>query len=108
MPALEPGSESKQIGRLAFPSVEDGAASDVEGAWMKNVHLYVGQNQRLVGEVKKLGKPYGVLRRREVGMGVGSDEEAGKGNGGEELEIVDVVRWKIFFGSRPEFAASES
>lgn len=97
MPALESGFGSKQIGKLTFPNLEDGAASDSEGAWMKKVHLYVGQNQRLVGEVKKLGKPYGVLRRRDLGEG----EETG--NGGEELEIVDVVRWKIFFGARPEF-----
>lgn len=61
-------------------------------AWMKKVLLFVGQHQRLTGEVKKLAKPVGVLRRRE-----------GDGEGREEaLEIVDVVRYKILFAHRPE------
>lgn len=52
--------------------------------------MYVGQHQRLTGEVKKLPRALGVVRRRE-------------GAGGEdELEIVEVVRYKIVFSSRPE------
>lgn len=67
---------------------------------MKKVWLFVGRNQRLTGEVRKLGKPVGVVRRR-VG---GENEKEGRGEGGEEeLEIVEIVRWKLFFGARPEF-----
>lgn len=61
---------------------------------MKQVYFYVGERQRLAGEVKKLEKPVGVMRKRENGT---RDVEGG------ELEILDVVRWKLYFGSRPEF-----
>ena len=51
-------------------------------------YLYVGKHQRMQGVVQKLGKPYGVLRK--------SDGEE------EELEIVDVVKYKVLFKMRPE------
>lgn len=54
--------------------------------------MYVGQHQRLTGEVKKLPRALGVVRRREEAAG----EE------GDELEIVEIVRHKIVFSSRPE------
>lgn len=79
--------------------------------WMKRVYLYVGKGQRMTGECKKLGRPLGVVRRREVGGGDGGgntdvrmgdgEEEDGRGQE-EELEIVEVVRYKIVFSSRPE------
>lgn len=62
---------------------------------MKTVHLYVGLHQRLTGEVKKLAKPLAVIRRRAEDT---KTEEAG----GDELEIVDVVYYKMIFSSRPE------
>ena len=78
-------------------------------AWMKRVYLYVGQHQRLTGEVKKLAKPMAVIRRRDVRNGdTGSGDWEGEpgvrsgGGDGEELEIVDIVRWKVVFSSRPE------
>jgi chromosome transmission fidelity protein 8 len=82
------------IGKLVFPhySGEEG-----EGAWQKRVYLFVGPYQRLTGEIKKLPKPVAVIRRREVaGEGEGRKDEA------EELEIVEIVKWKIIFSSRPE------
>jgi chromosome transmission fidelity protein 8 len=66
--------------------------------------LYVGKGQRMTGECKKLGKPLGVARL----VGKGEDTEMGDVDGGEEagageaLEIVEVVRYKIVFSSRPE------
>ena len=63
---------------------------------MKTVLLYVGRHQRLTGEVKKLPKPVAVIRRREA-AGASTGAEAG-----DELEIVDVVYYKILFSSRPE------
>ncbi|KAI9690967.1 MAG: hypothetical protein M1822_008587 [Bathelium mastoideum] len=104
-------SSHTPIGRLVFPDyVPSDPSSD---AWMRRVYLYVGAHQRLTGEVKKLGTPLGVLKRRrqrdEAGgeeMEVEKDGQGGEeGEGGmerEELEIVDVVRWKVLFASRPE------
>lgn len=60
------------------------------------MHLYVGRHQRLTGEVKKLAKPLAVIRRRDM-AGASTGTEAS-----EELEIVDVVYYKILFSSRPE------
>lgn len=59
----------------------------------------------MTGECKKLPKPYGVMRKKEktdvedVAMG-GLEQEDGAKE--EELEIVEVVRYKIVFSSRPE------
>lgn len=65
------------------------------GVWTKTVYLYVGLHQRLTGEVKKLVKPLAVIRRRAEDT---RSEEAR----GDELEIVDVVYYKMIFSSRPE------
>lgn len=62
---------------------------------MKTVHLYVGLHQRLTGEVKKLAKPLAVIRRR-------AEDARTQGAGSDELEIVDVVYYKMIFSSRPE------
>ena len=98
---------------------------------MKRVYLYVGRHQRLTGEVKRLGKPLAVLRKRgtrgEGGGGGGEEEDekekeekeadegameggdegtTGEGRGSgmaeEALEVVEVVQFKILFTSRPE------
>lgn len=58
--------------------------------WMKRAYLYVGRYQRMTGEVKKLPRPIAVLQKRP-----GSVEA-------EELEIVEIVRYKVFFKNRPE------
>ena len=87
-------SKETPIGRLVFPDYEAG----MEGQqWMKRVYLYVGKHQRLTGEVKKLPKAMAVIRRRDGGARIegGEDENA-------ELEIVDLVKFKILFSSRPE------
>ncbi|KAK5660955.1 hypothetical protein OQA88_12330 [Cercophora sp. LCS_1] len=91
----DPGSVS--IGHLIFPDYDpDGDPNDTK--WMKKVFLFVGEYQRLQGEVKKLGMPVGVVRRRG-----GDRNGGGPGDGnGEELEVVEIVRWKIVFGGRPE------
>lgn len=68
---------------------------------MKRVYLYVGQHQRLTGEVKKLAKAIAVVRRK-VGLEGGMEGEDGEGKGKEELEVVEIVKHKIVFGSRPE------
>ncbi|KAL8397475.1 hypothetical protein RB594_004265 [Gaeumannomyces avenae] len=93
-----------RVGRLDFPEYVPGRSED-GGAWMKRVYLYVGLNQRLTGEVKKLPRPVAVIRRRRrEGDGEGGDDgEAGGGGGGDgELEVVEIVRYKLLFSQRPE------
>lgn len=67
---------------------------------MKKVYLYVGKHQRLTGEVKKLVKPLAVVRKID-GSGEDGNERSGSKKG-EELEIVDVVKFKVLFSGRPE------
>lgn len=72
----------------------------------------------MTGECKKLGKPVGIMRKRErrgsagiSGNGIGQEEDVEMGGVDgqgeqraveEELEIVEVVRYKIVFSARPE------
>lgn len=82
------------IGRLVFPHYrKDDPLTNT--TWMKTAHLYVGRYQRLTGEVKKLVKPLAVIRRR-ARMDIKEE------NGIEELEIAELVYYKIVFSSRPE------
>lgn len=86
-----------EIGRLDFPDYDP----DAEGsAWMKRAHLYIGQHQRLMGEVKKLPKAIAVVRRLEnqAGKEPGSEVE----ESGDSLEVVEIVKYKLMFSNRPE------
>ena len=85
-------NKSTPFGRLVFPDYDKNAESE-SISWMKRVHLYVGRHQRLTGEVKKLANPMAVIRRRTA-----TQTEVSK----EELEIADIVYYKIIFSSRPE------
>jgi chromosome transmission fidelity protein 8 len=80
---------STEVGRLVFPHYTEGISDPKGGAWMKKVYFYIGRHQRMTGEIKKLGKPLAVLRKAE-----GKEEGA--------VEVVEIVRYKILFGSRPE------
>lgn len=86
------------IGRVDFPDYRpDSITFDASStAWMRRAYLYVGPHQRLTGEVKKLPRAIAVVRRRGGGA---EGEEAGVG---EDLEVVEIVRYKIVFSSRPE------
>lgn len=55
----------------------------------------------MTGECKKLGKPLAIVRKR-VNENVGAEDVEMGGVQGEELEIVEVVKYKIVFSSRPE------
>ena len=96
-------SQETPIGRLIFPEYD--AAKPEDTKWMKQVYLYVGQHQRLTGEVKKLPKAIAVIRKKKVG-GVREREEGGmegvEGEKADELEIVEIVKHKILFSTRPE------
>ena len=102
--AAEPGGAPLPIGRLAFPDYHPDGLDPESTRWMKRVYLYVGQHQRLAGEVKKLPKPIAVVRRRGSGGASGGDSGAGDDTDApaEELEVVDIVRYKLVFSQRPE------
>lgn len=76
------------VGKLMFPDYSPQTPDDTK--WMKRAYLYVGRYQRMTGEVKKLPRPIAVLQKR------GSAAEA------EELEVMEIVRYKVFFKNRPE------
>lgn len=76
------------IGKLMFPDYSPHNPDDTK--WMNRAYLYVGRYQRMTGEVKKLPRPIAVLQKRV------SATEA------EELEVVEIVRYKVFFKNRPE------
>ncbi|KAL1897895.1 hypothetical protein Sste5346_003747 [Sporothrix stenoceras] len=80
------------IGRLDFPDYDPAAGAD-STAWMRRVHLYVGPHQRLTGEVKKLPRPLAVVRRRQ------SED---KNTSETDLEVVEVIHYKLLFSQRPE------
>lgn len=81
-----------EVGRLEFPDYDPNAEGS---AWMKTAQLYIGEHQRLTGEVKKLPKALAVVRRREAGEG-------------EDLEVVEIVKYKIMFSNRPEPVGTEN
>lgn len=74
------------IGKLMFPDYSTLNPDDTK--WMKRAYLYVGRYQRMTGEVKKLPLPIAVLQKHP--------------SESEELEVVEIVRYKILFKNRPE------
>ncbi|EUC50505.1 hypothetical protein COCMIDRAFT_81967 [Bipolaris oryzae ATCC 44560] len=107
-PAPTSSQPSTQIGKLVFPHYNPDINDPSDTKWMKRVYMYIGKGQRMTGECKKLPNPIAVLRKRvrEGGEDVdmGGTEAEGEGNGGkeEELEIVEVVRYRVVFSARPE------
>ena len=94
------GEEGREtpIGRLVFDGYRAEGESD-EG-WMKRVYLYVGKHQRMSGEVKKLPKAIAILRKRR---GEEDRMELDEGQGStQDLEVVEIVKYKILFSTRPE------
>ena len=95
--------EPFEFGKLRFPDYVEGAEGS---AWMQRVHLYVGKHQRLTGEVKKLPKPLAVVKKREKRILEGSGgpyEEYG-----ENLQVVEIVKYKLMFSNRPEPVGTEN
>lgn len=82
------------LGRLEFPLYD--AQEKNDGKWMKKVYLYIGKHQRLTGEVKKLAKPLGIIQKADNG----SLDSAKDMN--SDLELVEVVKYKLLFSGRPE------
>jgi chromosome transmission fidelity protein 8 len=65
--------------------------------------LYIGKHQRLTGEVKKLAKPLAVIRRRQVSNGA----EDALTSEDDQLEIAEIVYYKLLFAHRPEPVGSD-
>jgi chromosome transmission fidelity protein 8 len=81
------------VGRIDFPDYHPETQLEGSTSWMKRVYMYVGQHQRLSGEVKKLPKALAIIRKR---VGEGTDGH------GEMLEVVEIVKYKLVFSQRPE------
>jgi len=104
----QPGVKSQEtpIGRLIFPDYDE-QDKDSKG-WMKRVYMYVGKHQRLTGEVKKLPKAVAIIRKRIGGLPAPSSNEDVEMDGDEaeekfeDLEVVEIVKYKILFSTRPE------
>lgn len=86
-----PPGAAAPVGKLVFPDYKPDQATD-DTSWHKRVYLYVGRYQRLTGEIKTLAKPLAVIRRRAESVAADS----------EDLEIAEIVYYKLLFASRPE------
>ena len=71
-------------------------ASNPSPDLQKRVYLYVGKHQRLTGEVKKLANPVAVIQRRNSSNDHGTEDHR------DELEIAEIVYYKLLFAHRPE------
>jgi chromosome transmission fidelity protein 8 len=97
----EAGATSEtEIGKFMFPDYKPDLYGKEDTKWMKRVYLYVGKYQRLTGEVKKLPKPLAVIQRRQQDSS--ASHQQGHGDGEDELEVVEIITYKILFPSRPE------
>lgn len=92
-----------EMGKLEFPDYVAGAEGS---AWTKRVHLYIGQHQRLTGEVKKLPKALAVVRRRENQWRETSDGPVQEQ--GDHLDVVEIIKYKLVFSNRPEPVGTSS
>ncbi|KAG2419591.1 hypothetical protein HFD88_004387 [Aspergillus terreus] len=82
------------IGKLMFPDYCPQTTPPDDTKWMKRVYLYVGRYQRMTGEVKKLAQPLAVVQRRPQADLTEAE--------GEQLEIVEIVKYRLLFKNRPE------
>ncbi|KAI1388262.1 uncharacterized protein F4822DRAFT_402295 [Hypoxylon trugodes] len=95
-------SQKLNIGRLIFPDYHPETQDPSSTSWMKRVHLYVGEHQRLTGEVKKLPKAMAIIRKRTKPEGDIDMTEGESESKAEDLEVVEIVKYKLVFSSRPE------
>ncbi|TGJ86796.1 hypothetical protein E0Z10_g2003 [Xylaria hypoxylon] len=98
----EVGDREIEIGRISFPDYHPETQDASSTAWMKRVHLYVGQHQRLTGELKKLPRAMAIIRKRDrSGLDVGMADLASE-TAQEDLELIEIVKYKLMFSHRPE------
>ncbi|KAI0124815.1 chromosome transmission fidelity protein 8 [Xylariales sp. AK1849] len=106
LPSTDTEAEGKSpeipIGRIVFPDLKSDALDPSSTSWMKRVHMYVGQHQRLTGEVKKLPKALAVMRKRSGAEDDAVMTDASSDDKIEHLEIVEIIKYKLVFSQRPE------
>ena len=93
------------IGRLDFPDYHPNTQDSSSTSWMKRVYLYIGQHQRLTGEVKKLPRAIAIVRRKgKDGVSASESARVNLSSDGvpEELEVAEIVKYKLVFSQRPE------
>ncbi|KAI1106775.1 hypothetical protein F4804DRAFT_299787 [Jackrogersella minutella] len=98
----EDNPQEMSIGRIVFPDYHPETQDPSITSWMKRVHLYVGEHQRLPGEVKKLPKAMAIIKKRAKS---GEDVAMNDGNSNstsEDLEVVEIIKYKLVFSQRPE------
>ncbi|RKF63714.1 putative sister chromatid cohesion protein ctf8 [Erysiphe neolycopersici] len=101
---LKPGSsKGLSIGRLFFPDYDEKDTSETE--WMKKVYLYIGSHQKLTGEVVKLSKAIAVIQKKKSDT---KDKSSMIDETCVQLEIVDIIKYKILFANRPEPVSNQS
>lgn len=101
-PEDQGSSPEVSIGRISFPNYHPETQDPSSTSWMKRVHLYVGQHQRLTGEVKKLPKALAIIRKRvQDGEDTSMADESAESTK-DDLEVVEIVKYKIVFSNRPE------
>ena len=103
-PEAAEGEDTQEvsIGKISFPDYHPDIQDPASTSWMKRVHLYVGHHQRLTGEVKKLPKALAVVRRRSPDGAGGEDVDMSSEDSKDELEVVEIVKYKLVFSHRPE------
>jgi chromosome transmission fidelity protein 8 len=85
--------ETINLGRLVFPPPDDGNPENT--AWdRKRVLLFIGKHQKMAGEVKVLKNAIAVLGRPAQPTASSARDGC--------VEVIEVVRWKMVFASRPE------
>ncbi|KAI0389743.1 hypothetical protein F5Y17DRAFT_109187 [Xylariaceae sp. FL0594] len=97
----ETRGDGLQIGRITFPDYHPDTQDASSTAWMKQVHLYVGQHQRLTGEVKKLPKPLAIIRKKPQAEPTMETTDSTE-NTTEDLQVVEIIKYKLMFSHRPE------
>ncbi|KAK2735208.1 hypothetical protein FQN57_001313 [Myotisia sp. PD_48] len=98
------------LGRLIFAEHDSRDPNNL--GWMKRVYLNIGHHQRLSGEVKKLSKPYAIIKRPEgrygnTTLGSTKPDINREQLANDQLKIVGIVKYKILFSSRPEPVSNE-
>ena len=103
-PEAAEGEDTQEvsIGKISFPDYHPDIQDPASTSWMKRVHLYVGHHQLLTGEVKKLPKALAVVRRRSPDGAGGEDVDMSSEDSKDELEVVEIVKYKLVFSHRPE------
>ncbi|KAF2966537.1 hypothetical protein GQX73_g7068 [Xylaria multiplex] len=98
----EIGNREIEIGRISFPDYHPETQDASSTAWMKRVHLYVGQHQRLTGELKKLPRAVAIIRKRHRSALDAEMADSSSETVKEDLELIEIVKHKLIFSHRPE------